>query len=296
LENDITIYSKDTILWIGSADAALPLMIGGKLTKYKYVFQCHELYDAFPLYIKRLKPIMQNAIINIGPESNRNAIYRSWYKLEETPITLPNKPYYHPLEKKMSISDDFAKTVIDKVKNRKILLYQGGIVKERDVTTIAKAIREISKEWVLILMGYTDQSRYLPNLLRDYPETIHIPPIKAPLHLEVTSWARIGIVSYSFDDLNHVFCAPNKTWEYTGFGIPLLGNNVPGIMNDIYSFKSGKILNLQSESLQDVVDAIIEIDINYEFYCNNALQFFKSVDMTNVTNNILNKINTKIQN
>ncbi|KAA6307134.1 hypothetical protein EZS27_041199, partial [termite gut metagenome] len=39
---------------------------------------------------------------------------------------------------------------------------------------------------------------------------------------------RIGIVSYAFDDLNHVFCAPNKTWEYTGFGIPMLGNNAPG--------------------------------------------------------------------
>lgn len=295
LKNNKSLYSDDTILWIGSADAALPLMIGNKLTKYKYIFQCHELYDAFPSYIQRLKAVMQNAVINVGPESNRNAIYRSWYNLKETPITLPNKPYFHYKLRNRPINDTTAKEIIDKIKDKKILLYQGGIVKERDVTTIAKAISRIGDEWVLVLMGNTDQSSYLSDLLKQYPKTIHIPPIKAPLHLEITSWARIGIVSYSFDDLNHVFCAPNKTWEYTGFGIPLLGNNVPGIMNDILHFKSGEVLNFQNNNIQEVINAIDRIDSNYEFYSKNATIFFESIDIVSTTENILNEVKNRLQ-
>lgn len=288
LEKKRNIY-KEFYLWIGSADAAIPLMIWNGLKKYDYIFQCHELYDSFPFYIKRLKTIMNNAMINVGPESNRNAIYRSWFGLKETPITLPNKPYYHPQTKKMPINDKTAYEEIEKIRTKKIILYQGGIVKERDVTKIAQAIENISDEWVLVLMGNTDSSSYLEDLLKKFPKTTYIPPVKAPLHLQITSWARIGILSYSFKDLNHVFCAPNKTWEYTGFSIPLLGNNVPGIENDIKKFASGRIVNLQNDNEDEIIKAINVIDTNYEFYSKNAYKFYKSVDLLSVINDIVNK-------
>lgn len=289
LKKERSLYNRDTILWIGSADAGMPLMIGGSLKKFNYVFQCHELYDAFPNYIRRIKSIMENAILNVGPEKNRNAIYRSFYQLKETPVFLPNKPLFHPNVRNIGIEDEFAKNIINQLQSKKILLYQGGIVKERDVSPIARAIDGM-EDWVLVLMGNTDKSDYLENLLKSFPKTIHIPPIKAPKHLEITSWCRIGLVSYSFDDLNHVFCAPNKTWEFTGFGIPLLGNVVPGLMNDIERYKSGIVVNLENGGVEDIQNAIREIDLNYEEFSMNAKKYYESVDVRYLISEIFKKI------
>ncbi|KAA6334394.1 hypothetical protein EZS27_017274 [termite gut metagenome] len=284
-------YSK-SILWIGSADAALAL--GKKLFKFNYIFHCFELYDAFPWYKRKLKKIMQNAKLNITPEDNRGAIFRSWYKLKETPITLPNKPFFHPQKRNLNIDNTIASQIIEKLKDKKIILYQGGIVKGRDVSQIAKAIEQIDDDWVLVLMGYTDRSRYLADLLKQYPKTVYIPPVPAPYHLQITSWARIGIVSYAFDDLNHVFCAPNKTWEYTGFGIPMLGNNVPGIMNDLKKYGSGEFINLQNDDVNEIIDAINRIDFNYNSYSKNTLTFYNSVDIYQIISHIIKEVDGKI--
>lgn len=269
---------NQSILWVGSADAALA--IGRPLFQFRYIFQCHELYDSFPFYHKNLKRIMQNAIINVNPNDDRGAIFRSLYMLNESPITLPNKPYYHPNLRFLNIEDSHSSAIINKLKSRKILLYQGGIGDDRDVSPIAEAIKLISDKWVLVLMGFKDKSSYLDDLLKKYPDIIYIPPLPAPFHLHVTSWARIGLVSYTFKDLNHVFCAPNKTWEFTGFGIPLLGNNVPGIINDLKIFHSGIYLDLQSVDSVDIADAIKEIDNNYNYYSEGALSFYNNINIS----------------
>lgn len=271
---------QNTMLWVGSADAAIAL--GDRLFKYKYVFQCHELYDAFPFYQKRLKKVMQNAVVNVNPEENRGAIFRSWYKLKETPVTLPNKPYYHPEQRELVIENEEGACVIKSLRHKKILLYQGGIGAQREIRPIAQAVEELKDEWILVLMGYVEEKGYLTSLLKDFPQTVYIPPIAAPKHLQVTSWARIGILSYSFDDINHVFCAPNKTWEYTGFGIPVLGSDVPGIMHDINKFKCGISVNMGNGSVHAIVEAIKKIDSNYEAYSKNADKFYKSVNISDI--------------
>lgn len=66
-----------------------------------------------------------------------------------------------------------------------------------------------------------------------YDKVIHIDSIPAPLHLEITSHATIGVVFYSDETLNKAFCAPNKIYEYSGFGIPAIANCIPGLINTI---------------------------------------------------------------
>lgn len=285
--------NKESILWIASADAAIAL--GPKLISMNYIFQCHELYDALPFYKKRIKKIMQNALINITPEENRAAIFRSWFSLKSTPYVLPNKALYHPQMRNLEISDNTASQIINKIKDKKIVIYQGGILKKRDVSYIAEAIESISQDWVLVLMGHTDESNYLSNILKKYPSTVYIPPIAAPEHLTVTSWAHIGLVSYSYHDLNHVFCAPNKTWEYSGFGIPMLGNNVPGITNNLERYKSGISLDLENTCIEQIINTLKEIDNNYDYYKEGALNYYNSIDLFHIIEKIIVKYE-KLQN
>ena len=62
--------------------------------------------------------------------------------------------------------------------------------------------------------------------------------------MEITSYARIGINFYRPNCLNKAFCAPNKIYEFSGFGIPIIGNDIPGLKNTIGLNNAGKCVRL----------------------------------------------------
>ena len=91
----------------------------------------------------------------------------------------------------------------------------------------------------------------------------------------MTSHANIGLVFYDDFSLNQAFCAPNKIYEYSGFGIPILANKIPGLENTVGKYNAGKCVDFK---VDDLISAIKEIDNHYEMYSNNASALYESVD------------------
>ncbi len=106
--------------------------------------------------------------------------------------------------------------------------------------------------------------------------------VKPPYHLEVTSHAHIGILTYTpvknqYSPLNALYCAPNKIYEYAMLGVPMIGNNIPGLKIPFDTYQMGEII--KEFSSDDVVSAIKNIEENYEQYSDNALKFYADTDM-----------------
>ena len=112
-----------------------------------------------------------------------------------------------------------------------------------------------------------------------------------PSHLTVTSHAHIGIAVYNastfggLSPLNAVYCAPNKIYEYAGFGIPTLGNNNPGLIYAIEASRAGECVREMKEKA--IVAAAKKILENYESYSVAAKAFFDAVDMPTLIKTIL---------
>src|SRR5690606_36887593 len=107
------------------------------------------------------------------------------------------------------------------VTNRcKVILYQGLISRERDLTYILQAINELNEEFVPIIMG--KDYGMIDKYKKICPRIVHISYIPSPQHLYITSIARLGILMYDPISLNQIFCAPNKTFEYAGYGVPMI--------------------------------------------------------------------------
>lgn len=284
--------SNDTLIWIASAEASL--VLGHKISKYNFIFQCHELYDKVPFYRRIIGFYFKKSLLNVCPSEFRAAIYRTWFSLNETPSLLLNKPFYHPRKRCLDIDDIEAKEIISKINDKKIILYQGLISTDRDISIIAEATNQISNDWIFVIMGPTNSEKYLNQLLAKYDNIVYISNIQAPMHLQITSWARIGVLSYTFDSLNNTFCAPNKIWEYSGFGIPMISSDVIGVKNILEKHSSGICLNLDSSSLKDVIGAIEIIEGNYQKYDENAKEMYESTDYNQQLMNIVNQSNKRI--
>lgn len=272
---------KYDILWVLSENTALLLkrFLRGK----KYIITMYELRDRYPDLLKKIKPILKQAVVNVACEYNRANMMRIWLQLDETPIVLPNKPYLHP--RKRNINCVYDEQLSEK---KRIILYQGHISRDRNLEGICAAVNDMN-EYTLILMG--DGGEYIEYLRTKYKNVLFLNYVKAPMHLNVTSHAHIGIVTYDYYSLNTIYCAPNKIWEYSGFGIPVLANDIPGLRYTVGSSKSGICLDMNSP--ESIKKAIKVIEENYDVFSKNAIEMYNSCNISEIIDKIMLQYNIK---
>lgn len=243
----------------------------------KYIASIYEVNDHNMKFAKRMQKGVTNARAVITCEYNRSCIMRVWYKLNYTPKFIPNKPYFHPKEKNLPCKFS------SELEGKKIMLFQGHINTVRRIDTLCDAVSMLD-DYTLVLMGGGDPE-YIKFLKDKYKNIIFTGFITPPDHLLVTSHARIGIVKYDYIYLDHAYCAPNKIWEYTGFGIPVLGNDLPGLESTIGQAGAG--LCIAMDTPESIVQAIKTIESNYEQYSANAKKFYESYDLDKALRDIV---------
>mgnify|MGYP005771204835 CR=1 FL=1 len=291
-----SVYDQNTILWITSDVAVKNL--GSELLKRRYVLQMYELLEksyVVPKYKFRnihIDNYARNALRVIQPEYNRAHIVKAWWGLNKLPFILENKPFYQEIgnSRKLNVTKSaIACDVLEDLKDKKIVLYQGILHKERPLDSFIKAIDELGSEYAFVVMS-DGENLYKNVKSQNY---YFIPYIEAPYHLEVTSHAYIGVLSYvpvktSNSILNAVYCAPNKTFEYTRFGVPMISNDVPALDYLFEKYKCGKCIDLSStESIKNAIKAISQ---NYMEYEKNAKKYYESVDYQEKIGNLLDEV------
>lgn len=266
------IDKTNAVLWFGTAESAMPMI--GALNGYNYIVSALELYDDVPIKRRLLGILYKGAIATTACEISRAYIMRSWWNLATIPYVFPNKPYGMDLRRELPITCNESAQVINDLKGREYVIYQGILQNEEYVTEIAKALKVSDRHYPLVLMGI-DRNGMASRIRRIYNETLYYESIPAPKHLEVTSRAHIGIVFYDGANLNKAFCAPNKIYEYSSFGMPILANRMPGLVNTVGAYGCAECIDLQE---QEIVGAIERIDANYSQYSSAAKRFFSHTD------------------
>ncbi|VYU66987.1 Uncharacterised protein [Eubacterium limosum] len=274
--------------------------VGKKIINEKYFLYFLEmpqnLYYFYKLRFIKLdeKKYCDNSVRVIVPEYNRAHILKALWDLKEVPLVLPNKPYNKiRWQKNMVITHSKeAETLLKgELKNKKIILYQGIINDERPLTNYIDAIKMLDNEYAFVIMTNGE------NQFQNTKNVFYIPFISPPYHLEVTSHAYIGILSYKptkgmYSPLNSIYCAPNKIYEYANFSIPMLGNDIPGIRNIFTQYGIGEVLDI--EDSYEIVKKIKMIEKNYQFYSNNSKKFYNSANNYKIVKKILEKNGERI--
>lgn len=90
----------------------------------------------------------------------------------------------------------------------------------------------------------------------------------------------IGIVLYKDTAMNYRFCAPNKLYEYWSYGIPVIGDQLPGLISVFNQIDLGILVDM--EMPENILTAIQQISISDEtklkvkdyFEANYKLDYF----------------------
>lgn len=264
---------SNVLFWFGTAESAIPLFPLSK--KRRMVMSVLELMDDRKIARFLSASIARKCVAVTACEKNRANIMRFWWKLSETPYVIPNKPYEIQIgvdaEPSCSEVDDALRLIGD----RPFIIYQGIFQNIEYISTIAQSLNSRSNMPVLVMMG-SDRRNIVPQIKKIYSNTIFIPHIQSPCHLEVTSHAILGVVCYDHSSLNKLYCAPNKIFEYSKFGIPMLANDVPGLLQTVGMFKAGVCVDFDSK--EEVSAGIESLLSNRKFYSENAINLYNSVN------------------
>lgn len=282
-----SVNPQGTILWFGNVETLIPMM--GLLGRFHYITSILELLDDKANDWKRALAMgpVRRADAVIACQRTRAYIMRSWWKLDTVPYVMPNKPYHVGLPKNCQPSCELTGAYLRQFAGKKIVLFQGILQHVQYLGQFARALRELDDDYLLVLMGSDERDKTLVGKVQAiYADTVHIPYIPAPSHLEITSHAHIGIVFYKDDSLNRAYCAPNKIYEYAHFGIPMIGNRIPGLQDTVGLVHAAECIELTAEQ---IVQAIRRIEANYAQYSQNASQFFADTDNYAVMQEIIQK-------
>lgn len=276
--------NNDDIVWV-IGDVSLK-HLGRKILGTKYILHMLELcetipyYHSLPIFKMDATKYSNSAYKMVVSEYNRAHITKAWWNVDRLPAVLPNKPYNdHSYSKNEKITkSDEAKNVIDKLKGKKIILYQGLITKERPLDEYIKAVSDLGDDYAFVIMSNgEDTYKHLGS--NNY---YFIPFVAPPYHLQITSHAHIGVLSYvptpnQSSILNAVYCAPNKLFEYASFGIPMISNDVPALKYEFDTKKCG--IAVKNLTKKEIYESILKIEERYEEFSKNSKKLYKSVDI-----------------
>lgn len=288
---------KGSIVWIVS-DLTIK-HLGDSVKRYRYVLHIMELTEEL-YYSKKIKTLKldasdlgNKALAVVVPNESRAYITQAWWKLETLPLVLPNKPVGSiEMPRNADIANEECRGLVASLSEKKIILYQGITHKERPLLPFFEAVRILGDPYVFATMGASDPLPWIND-----EQYVHFPFVQPPEHLEITSHAYIGVLSYfpveaQYSILNAVFCAPNKSFEYSRFGVPMISNDNFELNLIFEKYDCG--ISVKAFKPNEIAAAIKRVDESYSTYSAGAMNYFRSVNMNETFTDVLDAISIKL--
>ena len=280
------VYNENDVIWFGTERTGM--VIGSFIKNKKAVLNSLELNAKESLFGRLIGRIIKNTPVIVACELNRARIMKIWYNLEKTPYVMQNKPYYETTTEKSEAVTQLQK----QLENQKYILYQGILNPERPLDTLASALNHTKEHYTLVVIGEASnkdiEKKMIGHLKSIYSDIIFGGFFPAPQHLYITENAYVGVAIYDASSINTLFCAPNKTFEYAKYNVPVIGNDIPGLQLTVEKFNAGICTDINDcESLALAID---EISDNYEKYKKGTEKFYNSVNNLKVMEEIAEEL------
>ena len=208
-----------------------------------------------------------NSIITTSPEdltivkNNFNSFCHLKY------FAIYNFPHTYNIKKHNYLRDKFKIN-----KNNKILIYQGILEKGRGVRLLVEAVAKI-KDLVFVILGDGPDYLFLKekvNLLKLNNKVFFHNKVAYKELLGITSSADFGAALIKPISKNNIYALPNKLFEYSACGLPVLCSNMPSMTKTIKRYNLGEVVNVYDE--RSLECCLKKISNNLSFYNKQLLK------------------------
>lgn len=265
------IHCHDTIV--------LPLgAIAKVFTKSRLIYDAHELESdrnglskslgRLTLLVEKILWKSVDKLIVVSP-----SIF-NWYKSnigEKSGDIILNSPI---IDEEQDVNgNNYLREYFSIPEKKKVFIYVGILGLGRGIEQITSAFKDNDLDACVVFLGYGDLSKEILELSNMY-ENIYLH--NAVKHEEVTSIASsadVGLCLIQNVSLSDYFCLPNKLFEYSFSGIPILASNFPDISEVVKTYQLGVCCDLDTDSINQGILKFIKSENKNEFtICKSTIQ------------------------
>ncbi len=269
---------------------SLVISLLAKSKKHKVVYIQYEVIEPKRLnkldrlLFKLLQRYSDQINLIITPEENRTKFLMSLFKKSDKDsfFTLPNTN-----NNQIDLSQ--VKKPETGFNHPIVITHIGAVGLKHHIKSFLSAVSKLKEDkYEVRFIGLLTQD--VQDLINEY-NCSFIKIIGQVKHSELKKYyleTDIGVILYKDVSINHRFCAPNKLYEYWSYGIPVLGDNLPGLNSIFHDSILGKLADLSKpEEIRQSIELMSETKADKQ-----AVQdyFYNHFSL----NNYLLKLNKKL--
>lgn len=248
----------------------------------KIIYDAHELIllrkgdyatlrDKF--FIWSEKKLIHKVDLIIEANQEREDIFKQTYSLNNTTNVL-NITQFKGIEHR-SLSD------------QKIIVYQGNLTEERNLSFFIEAISYIPDAKLLFIGDGRSMNRYKQMVKERKLESkvLFTGRLSNKDMMVKMKECSVGIISYPFTNLNNIYCSPNKIFEYAAISLPFIATAQPFIRMVEDKYHIGR--TYEYGNIDSFVDNVKEIFSHYDDY-NKTESFLNDYNYENEFKKMVN--------
>ena len=274
----IAINDKYCAIYGNDYYSCLPMLFICLFCDTKLIYDAHEvIFDSKELR-DRIFSIIEKIFIKhtdlvICASKQRAKLMKEYYKLKSLPTVIRNISKLQLSKLEFNQNEELV------LNNNKIkVVYAGVLSKGRKLDLLVKTALKLGDRYSIIIIGNGDQTLELQKIIKELCiKNVFMLGAKNNTDLgNYISKCDIGYLYYPSTNLNNIYCAPNKIYEYTSLGLPILSNNNVTMTKEITDNEIGKVFieNINDKlTIDEMCKNIIEIYDNIDKYKDNAYRF-----------------------
>ncbi|MHB0999824.1 MAG: glycosyltransferase [Armatimonadota bacterium] len=287
------VYSHDYYL-------PFPGFLAARFIRSKYIYDAHELYipeDSYKLNMRaRFFYIMERFSIRkahlvIAANKERALLMKEHFGLIQTPVSIRNIPPQNINADRISVLDNYP---LLKKSSRIKLIYQGDIALHRGIDRFIYAMKGLVDSCELILVGGGQDLPIIKDLVDELDLNGSIKFVGKVLRDDLQQIIRscdIGIITYNSKGYNNIYCSPNKLYEYTQAGLPVIVTAQPPLKEAVEGYGIGVVCGDQLDpSVDDITKAIHVAAKEMHTYKLNIPRFLHDNDWNNEADKLLSAV------
>ena len=294
------IMTRPSIIYVHDYYLSALGVIAGRMCGAKIIYDAHELiidsdYHESKrnwFYAQLEKRAIKKYDLVISANDERATQLINFYDLkEELVISVKNIPGTS-IHKNIKNFKELKQSYPFICKSKKYIIYQGVVIPARKLDQILQPLSKLKKYDILIIGD--GPKKYYDNLMSKYEMNTNIHFVGKVNLKTLYSFINIsfcGIISYSMQNLNNKYCAPNKLYEYAQFNLKMITTNQNLFKKTFEKFPFGIILS--STTTINEIDSFLSRKLNNSLFEDFKKYNSNQLEMEKLLNYVLKLIKLK---
>lgn len=262
-----------------------PAWLISQLTGARLVYDAYELLiDDRPLplrdrvWLELERLAIRGADVVIAANAERAKIMTQNYSLRCLPTymrNIPAVPTFTDQERVDTI--EHYPALRRRSQQDRIVLYQGDISMDRGLGRFIEAMSQVRPEIRMVVAGSGPDLERLIELAKPLIAQRRFDALGRIPHnalAAITAVTDLGLITYSHNGMNNIYCSPNKIFEYAHANIPVLGSDHAAISSIIGNYSTGLTVRL-FDSAYDIAKKIEQIINNKHKFTENNFKLIE---------------------